>query len=36
MWSNDSSSNPPAPGDVVAAALITIINATGASLEGIF
>lgn len=30
IWSNDSSSSPPAPGDVVAAAHITIINATGA------
>jgi hypothetical protein len=31
IWLNDSSSKPPAPGDVVATALISIINATGTS-----
>jgi hypothetical protein len=33
IWLNDSSTSPPSPGDVVAALLNTIINATGSSIE---
>lgn len=33
IWLNHSSTAPPSPGDVVATALIVIINATGTSIE---